>query len=195
MHNRACLSVIRPTLILSSLASLALVGCTVQDLPNGGVALNPVPMNQLFATGSAPAAPSVPPPADSRAEYGATDATLVARGAGFPRRYHASAFYTGSLEGGAGSLTLTYEGRGAYRADISVQSLANGAGAVSGIAYRRGADLYMTQGSTGSSLSAPETCDLKLVPEPRGVGIIEQDCTYFHGAAVSFNGVLHRAGN
>lgn len=169
--------------VTALLAAIVLSGCTVQDLPNGGVAFHPVTMNQFLGTAS---------PTQYAGSQPSSYTGGPAASSSFPSHNQTTASYRGQLEGGNGSMTITYLGHMAYHIDVSVQSM-NGAGQVSGTAYRRGADLYMTQGTTGTD-QTPYTCQLKLVPESNGVGIIEQDCSYFHGATVSFNGVLGRTG-
>ncbi|GAA5264575.1 hypothetical protein ACOSOMT5_P0999 [Acidiphilium sp. MT5] len=149
---------------------VALAGCTVQNLPNGGVALNPVPMGQIFATGQ-PQGPIGPTP--------------------FPTQIGVPQNYAGYLEGGNGSMTMTKRGQGTYFVSVSVSSNV-GAGQVEGYAYRRGNQLIMTQGFESNVDTQPEQCDLSFTPQGNNVSVGETNCSYFHGAQVSFNGVLSR---
>ena len=147
---------------------VALAGCTVQNLPNGGVALNPVPMGQIFANGQSPGLIGSNP---------------------FPTQIGVPQNYAGYLEGGNGSMTMTKRGQGTYFVSLQVSSNV-GAGQVEGYAYRRGNQLIMTQGIDGSSPA--QQCDLSFTPQGSSVSVGETNCMYFHGAQVSFNGVLSK---
>ncbi len=79
--------------LLAGAFTLTLAGCTVQNLPNGGVAFNPVPMNQIFATWQ------------SKPSYGAYNPMPIT--SAFPTAIDVPQNYAGPFEGGAGTMTIT----------------------------------------------------------------------------------------
>lgn len=151
---------------------VALAGCTVQNLPNGGVTLNPIPMGQIFDNGQ------------SHGLLGSTP---------FPTQIGVPQNYAGYLEGGNGSMTITKKSPGTYFVSLEVQNPATGFGQVEGYAYRRGNSLVMTRGFDGSP-STMGTCDISFTPRGNRISVFEQSCMAFHGAEVSFNGDVSKVG-
>lgn len=145
-------------------SAIGLAGCTVQNLPNGGVAFNPVPMNQILGNGatSSGSFPSI----------------------------GQSANYSGPMDGGPGQMTLSNLGGGSYHVSLSVASNA-GMGAVSGTAYLHSdGSIWMDRGDVGNGRTAP--CVISFTPKGGAVSVFERNCMFFHGAAVSFDGTLYR---
>jgi hypothetical protein len=166
-------------IVLAVLAGSALTGCTVQNLPNGGVALQTLPLNQFLAGGIS-----------SRPQTSASFGTPASANRGnslFPSIIGHSRSYAGSLEGGAGTLSVTNAGQGRYHIGLDLSG-SQGGGSVSGFAYRQAdGSLHMTQGYAGDIRAS---CDLTFTPDDGRVGIMENNCMTFHGASVSFSGTL-----
>jgi len=149
-------------------AGFALAGCTVQNLPNGGVAFNPVPMNKLLG--------------NSFGNYG------QGSGSGLPA-VGQSMNYAGQMDGGNGHMTLANLGNGSYRVNMDVTG-PQGMGSVSGMAYQHSdGSIWMDRGDIAPGKT--ETCVISFTPKNGGISSFERNCMFFHGASVSFDGMLY----
>jgi len=96
--------------------------------------------------------------------------------------------YTGTFEGGAdGDVAIAASSPGKLRVSISVGS-AGCAGEVSGLAAINASQVILRKPSDESG----NQCNVTLFRRGDRVDVSESACTYFHGAACSFNGVVRR---
>jgi hypothetical protein len=156
--------------------SLSLSACSITPTADGGYQVSTKSLNDLIQNASAPSNTLTMAPATEEDAKASSSAAIT---------------YTGPLEGGPGSATLTATGASRYRVHLYVASSA-GVGDVTGYAVRNGNILIMMTGMSGpgSSVSA---CNVQMTISGDQLQVREKDCSAFHGDSVSFNGTLNRS--
>ena len=91
--------------------------------------------------------------------------------------------FKGRMNGGIGEVSLTDRGNGRYWGKVSA-AVRGGGGEVEGEFARRGNAIVMVRPND----AAP--CDLSLFLQANSIRLREGSCSYYHGAAVEFTGVL-----
>lgn len=97
----------------------------------------------------------------------------------------ATMVFKGGMNGGIGEVSLTDRGNGRYWGKVSA-AVRGGGGEVEGEFARRGNAIVMVRPND----AAP--CDMSLFLQVNSIRLQEGSCSYYHGAAVEFTGVLPR---
>ena len=171
-----------------SLTGLALLtGCTVQSTANGGFQVSTISLGQALGQAPAGQGAGTPNPAPSEQPGGSAGSVGDTGGASVMK-------FSGPMDGGDGMVILTAISSGQYDLDLAVKGQMAGAG-VSGVVTRSGDVFTMSQGHLDGQ--TPEPCSLTLKLSGGDALAVSENyqtggCMIFHGASISFDGMLSR---